>query len=109
MYWDMDLLFLATKKAYQILDKHSGNILQQVLLYNQPVPQMFLSKSKCLILNEGNCGFFMDKDSGQKQAITFKFDSFPSATSDKGQIVSLLMHEIYVIVVFETSIAVFNA
>jgi len=45
-----------------------------------------------------------------KKAITFKFDKFPSQNpSDKGQIIQIIMHEIYVIVIFETSIAIFNS
>ena len=45
-----------------------------------------------------------------KKAITFKFDKFTSQNqSDKGQIVQIIMHEIYVIVIFETSIAIFNS
>lgn len=45
-----------------------------------------------------------------KDAIPFKFENFPSLNAaEKGAIVQILMHEIYVIVVFEASIAIFNA
>jgi len=71
---------------------------------------MFLSNQRFLILNNNNTGFFMDQEQGQKKLITFKFDKFQAKHGgDKGQIVSILMHEIYVIVVFETQIAIFNA
>jgi hypothetical protein len=43
-----------------------------------------------------------------KKAIVFKFDKFPSNVPDKGLIVQIVMHEIYVIVVFEQCIAIFN-
>jgi len=43
-----------------------------------------------------------------KKAVVFQFDKFPTNVADKGQIVQILMHEIYVIVVFECVIAIFN-
>jgi len=52
----------------------------------------------------------MDTHTGMKKAIVFKFEKYPSTFhGDKGQIIQILMHEIYVIVVFEVSIAIFNS
>ena len=51
----------------------------------------------------------MDNLAGVKQTILFKFDKYQSNQSDKGLIIQILMHEIYVIVVFETTVAIFNS
>lgn len=51
----------------------------------------------------------MDTTTGLKKAIVFRFEKYPSNTSDKGKIVQVLMHEIYVIVVFESAVAIFNS
>ena len=104
------MIYLASKKAYLILNKHDGSIKQTVALNNQTVPQICLAKGKSLVLNNGNCGYFMDTHTGMKKAIVFKFEKYPSTFhGDKGQIIQILMHEIYVIVVFEVSIAIFNS
>ena len=109
--WDNDLIYISSKKGYLIFNKNDCNtILQQVALVNQLEPKFCLCKTKTVILNHGNCGFFLDAKSGQKKHILFKFDKYnQSQTTDKGQIVQILMHEIYVIVVFETCIAIFNS
>jgi len=73
---------------------------------------MCLSKNKCVALNNGNQGYFVDEDSGLKNAITFNFDKLPPSQGkfeSKGSIVQILMHEIYVIVIYETCVAIFNA
>lgn len=72
---------------------------------------MALSKQKCVVLNNNNQGSFMDKFSGIKkhQAIVFKFDKPSPNHPDRGLIVQILMHEIYVIVVYETLVSIFNA
>jgi len=51
----------------------------------------------------------MDNNTGMKQHIVFKFEKYPSNHIDKGQIIQVLMHEIYVIVIYETAIAIFNS
>jgi hypothetical protein len=51
----------------------------------------------------------MDTVTGLKKAIIFRFEKFPSNSQDKGKIVQILMHEIYVIVVFESCVAIFNS
>ena len=51
----------------------------------------------------------MDSTNGIKKHIVFKFEKYQSNQADKGKIVQILMHEIYVIVVFETAIAIFNS
>lgn len=70
---------------------------------------MTLSKGKFLVINENNHGFFIDLANGQKKLIVFRFEKYPSKQLEKGKIVQMLMHEIYVIVVFETAVAIFNA
>ena len=50
----------------------------------------------------------MDNLTGMKKHIEFKFEKFSSSHKDRGTIVQLIMHEIYVIVIFETTIAIFK-
>jgi hypothetical protein len=76
--WDNDIIYLGSKKAYTMMSKKDGSLLQTVLLVNQATPLLCLSKNKCLILNEGNQGYFFDPEKGKKDAITFKFDNYPS-------------------------------
>jgi len=87
--WSNDCLYIATKKNYQIINREDGVPRQTLSLLNQNAPQMCLSKSKCLILNENNHGFFFDKQTGLKRAIEFKFDKHcsPSQLAERGQIV----------------------
>ena len=49
----------------------------------------------------------MDVAKGMKTAIVFDF--YKNAQDKNSQIIQILMHEIYVIVVFEASINIFNA
>ena len=51
----------------------------------------------------------MDPYTGMKKNIVFRFEKFQSLHKDRGSIIQLIMHEIYVIVVFETTIAIFNS
>jgi len=51
----------------------------------------------------------MDNLTGMKKHIVFEFEKFPSNHKDRGTIIQLIMHEIYVIVIFETTIAIFNS
>jgi len=51
----------------------------------------------------------MDTMSGMKKHIVFKFERFITNHQDKGKIVQILMHEIYVIVIFESAVAIFNS
>lgn len=63
-----------------------------------------------MVLNNGNFGYFMDINSGMKKHIVFEFEKMHgSKHSDRGQIIAILMHEIYVIVVFEIMVAIFNS
>jgi hypothetical protein len=58
--WEGDTVYIANKKSYIIMNKSSGKLTQNVMLNKQPMPLFCLHKSKCLILNNGNHGFFMD-------------------------------------------------
>jgi len=64
-------------------------------------PIMALSRSKCLVLSQNNEAYFLDEN-GLKKHIVFKLDP-------QRHIVSLQMHEMYVIVIYETSVAIFNS
>ena len=46
----------------------------------------------------------MDRAKGQRTAIRFNFDR-----QERGIIVQVIMHEIYVIVIYESSVCIFNA
>jgi hypothetical protein len=51
LFWDDNLIYMATKKAYIIMNKNNGAILMS--LSHDPklnAPQMAMSKTKCLIL-----------------------------------------------------------
>lgn len=53
-------------------------MVQQVQLVNQSLPQMGLFRSKLIILNNNNHGYFMDTLSGMKKHIVFRFEKYPS-------------------------------
>jgi len=71
LLWDNDQIFISSKKIYVILNKRDGGLLQSVTLMNQPNPHFTLSKNKMLIVNNNNCGYFMDSAAGQKKHIVF--------------------------------------
>jgi len=51
LHWDDNLLYMSSKKAYVILRKKDGQMLQQIPHDRQQSPMITLSKSnKCLIL-----------------------------------------------------------
>jgi hypothetical protein len=111
--WDDNLVYMATKKAYIIMAKDSGAILQSIShekLSKQLIgpknvldaPIMSMSKTKCLILESNNQAIYFDETQGIKKQISFRVD--PSRT-----IQMILMQEMYVIVIYENSAAVYNA
>ena len=105
IHWDGELIYVANKRHYQIIDKESGVIKQHVDLQGKAMPMLGFSKRHCLIVNGANQGYFMDQQHGQRSnTIKFSFDR-----AERGNIVQVLMHEIYVIVVYELSICIFNA
>jgi hypothetical protein len=55
-----------------------------------------------LILSQNNQAYFLDEKQGLKTSPLFKFD--PNRL-----IVNIVIQELYVIVVYETSVAIFNA
>jgi hypothetical protein len=66
-------------------------------------PILCLSKSnKCIILAQNNQAYFLDEKVGLNHHLTFKFD--PSKF-----IINILIQELYVIVVYEQSVAIYNA
>lgn len=64
MLWDSEHIFLGTKKAYIIMNKQTGQMVQNVQLNNQPYPQMTLSRGKFLVVNDNSHGFFVDLNNG---------------------------------------------
>ena len=62
---------------------------------------MSLSKTKCLILTSNSEAIFLD-EGGIKKQIVFRLDP-------NKQMVTLVMQEIYVIVVYESNVAIYNA
>jgi len=81
--------------------KSDAQIITRVDLDKQETPLLTVSKSKCLILNERNTGYYLT-DNGISDKIRFRFD-------ENKTIVSLLLVDMYVIVVYETSVCIFNA
>lgn len=67
------------------MNKQDGSILQTVVLANQVLSQICLSKNKCLILNNSNQGYFMDVAKGMKTAIVFDF--YKNAQDKNSQII----------------------
>jgi hypothetical protein len=63
---------------------------------------MAMSKTKCLILLTNDQASYFDETSGISKQVTFRVD--PSRT-----IQQIVMQEMYVIVVYENSAAVYNA
>jgi hypothetical protein len=85
MLWDNDLIYMSTKKAYVILNKRDGGIVQMISIENQPIPMLCLAKGKPLVINKGNQGFFVDTKTGMKNNIVFKFEKYPTQyPGDKG-------------------------
>ena len=82
-------------------DKMSLIPKQLNLLTDQLEPLMILSKTKCLIMLSTSEAIFLD-ESGPKKQISFKLD--PSKN-----IATILVQEMYVIVIYETTIALYNA
>jgi hypothetical protein len=50
LFWDDNLVYMATKKAYIIMSKESGAIIQSFSHEKLNVPIMAISKTRCLIL-----------------------------------------------------------
>lgn len=83
------------------MQKDAGTVLQSIPHDKLSVPIMTLSKTKCLILSSINEAVFLD-ESGIKKQIIFRVEPTKS-------IVTIVMQEMYVIIVYESSIAIYNS
>jgi hypothetical protein len=63
---------------------------------------MTLSKTKCLILESNSQATYFDEVNGIKRQITFRVDG-------NRPISTIIIQEMYVIVVYEQSVAVYNS
>ena len=63
---------------------------------------MSLSKTSCLILTSNSEAMYLDEIAGPRKQIIFKLD--PTKV-----IVNIVMQEMYVIIVYESSVAVYNS
>jgi hypothetical protein len=104
MFWDDQLIYMATKKAYIIMHKDSGNIIRSFAhdKLNFPVMTLSTKGSKCLILDTPSSAVYFDELSGIQKGVTIKIDSNKALTT-------IVLQENYVIVVYEGSVATFNA
>jgi hypothetical protein len=102
MYWDDILIFMATKKAYIIMQKDTGNILRSFPHDKLNFPVMTVSKTKCLILDTPSTAVYFDEGAGINKNIVFRIDPVKVLST-------ISLQENYVIVVYENSVAVFNA
>ena len=102
MFWDDTLIYMATKKAYIIMHKDSGNLLRSFAHDKLNFPIMTVSKTKCLILDSPSTAGYFDDSAGLNKNIVFRID--PSKV-----VSTIVLQENYVIVVYEGSVAVFNA
>ncbi len=66
------------------------------------MPIMTLSKTKCLVLQTNNEAVYFDEQSGLRKQTIFRLD--PSKV-----VVTIIMQEMYVIVVYESSVAIYNS
>jgi hypothetical protein len=73
LHWDEDLIYYASNKAYIILNKNTGSILQNIPHEKLTMPMITLSKNKCMILSGGNRGYFLDEQQGIKKNIKLRF------------------------------------
>lgn len=101
LHWDDDKIYLSNKRAYVVMRKSDGQIITKVDIDKQEVPPFAVSKSKCLVLNDRNTGQYLT-DNGISDQIKFEFDP-------NKKIVSLFLVDMYVIVVYETSVCIYNA
>lgn len=74
MFWDDTLLYMATKKAYIIMNKDSGNILRSFAHDKLNFPVMTLSKTKCMILDTPSTAVYFDDSQGINKNVVFKID-----------------------------------
>ena len=65
---------MASKKAYIIMHKETGNVLQSVAHEKLAVPIMTLSKTKCLILENPSQATYFDETQGIKKQVVFRVD-----------------------------------
>lgn len=110
--WDDNLIYIASKKAYLIMNKDTGNILQSIThdklskraaqLTCIDFPVMALSKTKCLILEQPTVATYFDETQGIKKQTTFRLDASKVLST-------ITLQENYVIIVYEGSIAVYNS
>ena len=51
--WDGDLIFIATKKAYLVMNYSDGQLVAKLdLVNNQDIPMMSVYKDKCLVVSK---------------------------------------------------------
>ncbi len=98
IFWEDKYIYMLHKKAYLIMDMN-GNNVQQLSHDKVQRPLMVLSKTDCIILGPGNEGLVFT----EKGALKTKYRFDPSK-----EIVSIVQHEIYIIVVYEHSVAIYN-
>jgi hypothetical protein len=72
------------------------------LIFQKDVPIMTISKTRCLILESNAQAIYFDDAQGTKKQTTFRVD--PTRV-----IQAIVMQEMYVIVVYENTVAVYNS
>lgn len=82
------------------MQKEGGQVLQSITHDKLSAPIMSLSKTRCLILATNTEAYYID-EGGLKKQIVFRID--PTKL-----VVTIVMQEMYVIIVYESSVAIFN-
>lgn len=79
------------------------NLVRDIIHYlTLDFPIMQLSKTKCLILESNQQAIYFDETQGIKKQTSFRLD--PTKT-----ISNIVMQEMYVVVIYESSIAIYNS
>lgn len=68
LFWDDNMIYMASKKAYIIMNKETGQVLMSIT-YDPKLnaPQMAMSKTKCLILVQNEVACYFDEKGISKQ------------------------------------------
>lgn len=96
------MIIACTKKCYNVISYSTGNVIYRVPCVVPYVPLICFNKKTALVLGQNNIAYYADEFQS-KANVKFDFEA------NKGGITSMACHDNNIIVVYETSIAVFNA
>jgi hypothetical protein len=105
--WDGDLIYIASKKNYMIMDYTDGQLVAKYELVNGDVPMMSVYKDKCLVVTRlgKEAQFLLPRDGGILQDKPY-FDLEAGSST----LVSIqLVDEQYVVAVFDNMVKIFKA